>query len=801
MKQSLVVWACMLCAPILLSGQNRLSGQISNEQKEGIAFATVVLFQLSDSLPVKSTLTDDLGAFEWQDVKNGAYLLEVSILGYQRQNAVVDFPSDHPKTIDWVLKENAALLSTVEVTARRPLFEQKGDRLVVHVGEHPSSLNGNLLEVLKKVPGLLVIEDRISLAGQTNVTILINGKTTRYMDMKSLLKDMPGDNIQKVELIQQPGAEFDAEGSGAIINIILKKNGLLGTNGTAEFGLAKGRDWKYKSSVSLSTFRRNLNVSGSLGYQAYPYFTELNILRRINGDVYQQRSTDPYPSNTFRTDLNINWDVKEDQQIGLSGRWLDRHSDNLIENETQINYWNDAVEDLHIFTDNDKTDDWQLFSLNPYYRIRFDSEGHQLEADFNWVKIKDDSRSVLSSNEILTALELADQRYLQFGRTDIQTVKLDYSLPDTEYWKFKMGAKFSHAKLDNQLEAAAKSDVGQWIIDPSQSNDFIFEETITALYARADWHYEGWSANIGLRYENSLSESQFVSFDSINSRSIRKLFPSIGIGKNLSEKLKANLSYSYRIDRPEYASLNPFVFFLDPFTFREGNPGLVPALTNSFRFFLTYDNQPFFNVAYKSIENAIVEVTIQNDQSGATSLTKVNLSSFNTWNFSLYFPLDFIPKISGFGGIIANYGKYDAEFLAENLDRARWDYLGFIQANAKLPWKIKTECTAWYFSGTQEGIINSEWLYGVDIGFSRPFLKDRLTMSFGVQNILNRFFFADITFANMDVDLNSRWDGPQFNFQLRYKFGDQFIRNKKGRDSGASDELRRAEKQKSNAIQ
>ena len=176
------------------------------------------------------------------------------------------------------------------------------------------------------------------------------------------------------------------------------------------------------------------------------------------------------------------------------------------------------------------------------------------------------------------------------------------------------------------------------------------------------------------------------------------------------------------------------------------------------------------------------------------NLTTVNLDDFKNFTASLFFPLDFIPGITGYGGYIANYGKYTSQYLNETFDRSKWDHTGFLQAQFTLPGKINSEITGWFNSGSQDGIINAEWLYGVDVGFSKKFLDDKAKVSFGVENLFARYLHADIQFANMDMLIRNTWDGPVPNIQFSYKFGNQHMKSKKGRSSSASDVLNRAQK-------
>ena len=209
------------------------------------------------------------------------------------------------------------------------------------------------------------------------------------------------------------------------------------------------------------------------------------------------------------------------------------------------------------------------------------------------------------------------------------------------------------------------------------------------------------------------------------------------------------------------------------------------------KFNLTYEEQPFFNIEYKTTADAMVEVTEQNDETGEAYTTVVNLASQNLFNVSLFFPLDFIPGIEGFGGVIASHTAYDSEYLAQQFMRSGWSYTAFLEANFTLPGKIETEVSGWYNSGGPEGIMNAEWIYGVSVGFGKKFLDNKAKISVGVEDIFRRFWHAKIDYANMDVDVTSKWYAPSVNMRLTYKFGNPHMKTKKRHSGSATDEINR----------
>ncbi|MCC6723527.1 MAG: TonB-dependent receptor [Saprospiraceae bacterium] len=776
------------------SAQNQISGTITNAKGDGVFYATIAVYKQADSTILKGEVSDANGKFSLKDIPDGQYFLEVSMLGFLDEKlSDISFPRDNRKNFDFQLDEEAQSLSTVTVTAKAPLLEQRADRLIVNVENNITSLNLNLLDVMKKVPGVLVVGDKLRMAGQSNVTILLNGKTTKYMDVDALLKDIPGDNIKRVEVIHQPGAEFEAEGTGPIINIITKKNSLFGTNGSLNAGVGTGHNWRYRTNLNLSHYQGNLNINGGVGLGRNAWYEQLDLIRKVGDDTYTQTSRNTNPSDYLQANLALDWDVTSRHRLGFSSRWNGNRRDYTIKNVTDVDFADSNDGDLQLLTDNQRKGDWNMLAVNPYYSFEIDTNGQKLNFDVNFVRIRNDMSNFLQPVEVNYGVSFPQQYYEQPGNTEIYTASLDYTYPLTKDVKLLAGGRFSTADLDNDLRSFLSDSAG--VLEPNllQSNHYIFTEDIWAGYGKVDWKAGKWSGTAGLRYEDSQSTGYSVTLDSTQNRHIGKLFPSASLSRSLGKKLGAAIAYSYRIDRPHYGDLNPFVFYLDSYTSERGNPQLRPSLTHSTKFSLLFENQPFFNIEYKQTSDATQQVIQQNDDTGEAFQTKVNLESFKIWNISLFFPLSFIPKVNGYGGIIANYGKYDSPYLDQQFRQSKWDYTAFLNASFTLPWKIDIELNGWWNSGALEGILNSEWLFGTDVGVSRKFFKEKLKVSIGVENPINRFYHGSVTYSNIRLDAVNKWDAPVYNFQMTYKFGNQHMKSKSGHNSSAEDVIKRAQ--------
>ena len=645
-----------------------ITGKVTDIENEGIFYATATLYSLQDSTIVKAESTDANGLFEIKNVSDGHYYMIVSMLGYKDyQISDITIPSEKPTFYDIDMETDAALLSTIEIKEKMPLLEQKADKLIVNVADNITNTSGSLIDVMRKVPGMIVINDKLTMAGSGTPTILINGKSTQYLDIQSLLRDMPGDNIKKVEIIHQPGAEYEATGSGPIINIILKKNSLFGTNGAVTLGVGKGELWDYNTGLNLSHYAGKVNVIGGVGYSRNAYVDELLITRRlttisesING-IYDQRNLDKATPSTYRANIRLDYDATDKHRIGIESKYYNNNNARTSTNVTNVNLTDASQQDFRLDTDNDIDRLWTYLSVNPYYLFEIDTAGQKLEVDVNFSNYKIDGVNTLTTiNSITNSSQ--QQRYTQPGDNKIFASSIDYTKPLSKVLELKIGMKYSDASLDNNLLSEFKQD-GEFFNNVNQTNHFLFDETIYAGYGKLSFAKNDWTGTAGLRYERSESVGNSLTLDSIQTRNISQLFPSFSLSKKLGSALTSTVSYSYRIDRPRYSTLNPFVYFLDPFTAERGNPNVRSELTHSAKFTLSYEGQPFFNIEYKKSNNSIVEVTEQDPNSESAFKTDINFDDQTIFSGSLFFPLDFIPGFSGYGGVILAQNSYNSFYL------------------------------------------------------------------------------------------------------------------------------------------
>ncbi len=796
MRIKLPLFMLYLFSSCVLFSQNTIEGTISSSKGEDIFYATAILFNSANDGYVDAVTSDEKGTFIFENIENGDFYLIIRMLGYQdfkKEN--ISLPKDSAAPIKIVLEEDATILSEVVVKGKVPLMEQKADRLVVNVENSLIGSGGSMIDAMKSVPGVLVTNRGIRIAGQSNVTILINGRSTQYMNINSLLEDMPANNIKSIELIHQPGAEFDASGTGPIINIILKKNNLLGTNGSASLRLEKDYKWLYWTGLNLSHYNKGLNIAGYVGYSHTALQEGLDVTRKVKNDIYKQNTFTPNDGNTFGTNFSLDYDVSEKQSIGIEAQYWRGITDQTTTSSTDIDF-EEPLSDLSLTTRNVKDGNWNYLNLSPYYSLTFDTTAHKLNIDLNLFSLNsDDTNTLLNKNVTTPSSFFAGRRFVQPSDNKIGAIRLDYAKPLSSRLLLNTGLKFSKADLENNLSVFQETSEDVWTLDDNQSNLFIFNEDIAAVYAKLTTSLGAWSGTLGLRYEYSNSEGTSKTIDQSISREISKLFPSFSIRRDITGPIATSFAYSYRIDRPRYYDLNPFVTNLDPFTGERGNTVLTPALTHSMKLNILYDNFPFLSGEYKIVDDAMVQVTEQNDSDGVTFLSTVNLEKQRIFNVQLLVPIEFfIEKISGSFGVIVNHNEYESEFLGERFDRSKWTYTTFLQAGVKLPAGINAEVRGSYSSGALDGVIELENFYRVELALSKKFWNDRAQISFGIDDIIYRFRNGQIKFANADINFVDSWYVNEINFGFSYKFGNRFLNSRKNRDKSAKEEINRTQK-------
>ena len=780
MKNSTVfILLLFVITPII--AQNTISGKVTDNFNAPLPFANIVLQQKGNDGFVQGVVSDDDGAYIFEDIEDGTYWIEVSVLGFKVKKTE-EFELLKNKITDFFLEEEVQSLNEVVVKSKRPIIRQTAEKLVVDL-ENSEMINTSLQDVMRKVPGVLVTNNGISIAGNRGVRILINGRTTEYMDVQALLRDFPADNIAKIEVVEQPGAEYEASGSGAIINIILKKNVRLGTHGNLNTWVGEDEGFEYGTGVSIASYKNKLNWQGSINHSRPTWREDLFLVRTVGNQTYNQATIEPYNPSNLSISGNFDFYINTKNIFGVGGRYNTRTSNRIASSKTVVS---DPTSSNVLLSENNFDIDRFDFNFNPYYEYKSDSD--KLLVDFNYINFKNDNTNTLSdvpgSN-----IPFINRKYNQEGKYTIKTYRLDYTKTFSDELSLSLGTRYSDVSTDNDLQSFSENTSSFFQFNENESSQFLIDETVLALYSKANATFGKWSFSGGVRYEDSNTDGNSIFMkngtlvSSVKKRPIKKVFPSASISREISEVLGANVSYSYRIRRPSYGSLNSFTEFLDPYSASQGNPNLTPSYINKYQFNLTYEGQPFFAIGYSDTEDAIFELIQQDNIDDPAQIRKmeVNIENNANWNFRLFGPLSFIKGVDGFTGFIVINTDYESSTYS--IDLNKWSLIWFTQASYELPYEINFEVNGNYGTGALEQGVEVSWLADLSFSFGKKFFDDQLKVNLGFSKILNRGFVGVIDYGNVNASVESNGSRQNVQLRLAYNFGSKFGKSKTDRNS------------------
>ena len=333
MKLKKILFLLVVAIVGLTNAQTKISGKITNVDTSPLVFANVILYLDTTDTAVAAVATNEEGRYFFNEIKAGSYRIAVSMLGYDTKVSEVFACTDQKEKLSFDFVLQAEQLDAVVLNYKKPVIRQTAEKLVVDI-EKSEMINTNVQDIMKKIPGVIVTNGNLNYAGQSNVRILINGKNTDYMDMAALLREMPADNIARVELIQQPGAEYDAEGSGPIIDIILKKNVKLGTHGNIKSTTGYVEDVMYGTSLSIAGYKNKLNWQASTGYTKSSWREDLILSRKVVDETYDQTSISPFDPETWRVSGGFDYYINNKNTFGFSANRIQSRSDRVTKNKS-----------------------------------------------------------------------------------------------------------------------------------------------------------------------------------------------------------------------------------------------------------------------------------------------------------------------------------------------------------------------------------------------------------------------------------------------------------------------------------
>ncbi|MDQ3395119.1 MAG: outer membrane beta-barrel protein [Bacteroidota bacterium] len=795
------------------TAQNNVQGKIEGTLKDAsgkpLEFVNVMLLSSTDSALVKGAASDAHGKYIIENVAEGKYVIAASQVGFEKAFSDI-FSINQNQTIVKMpvltLKEDVKLLSEITVETTKPFIEQEIDKMVINVENSIVSSGNNALEVLEKAPGVTIDRqnEQIQLKGKQGVIVLINGKQTYLsgQDLTNLLKSTSSESIEKIEIITNPSSKYDAAGNSGIINIKMKKNNNFGTNGSATVGAGYGRFGKKNASIMLNHRAGKINTFGNYSYFNGKSFQSNEISRVIPYDgtvtYFDQESYRPnqFIGNNFRGGIDYFASSKSTFGFlvtGFANNWeqFDAENRSVLRNES-----GDKI--LKPITNVAIDDKRSNITGNLNYKYDFNDKGQELTVDLDYSRYDGNSFNNLVTEyydaQNNTAQPAEEIRNFMPSNINIWAIKSDYTLPLEGGAKLEAGIKSSYINSDNDLIFENYIENG-WYLDESKSNHFKYEENINAAYANYGGKINDKTTyQMGLRLEQTYSKGHSITLNETVERNYINLFPTLFLSRNIDSSNVVNLSYSRRIDRPNYQDLNPFVFYLDPYTYQKGNPFLQPQLTHSMQLTHMFKNKLNTTLGYSRTTDVIMgEVPGQIPEENITFVTTENLASQDNINLTISYPL----KVANWWNIQNNlnvfYNQYNSTYLDGpfNMEIVAWN--AYIANNFILGKGFTAELAGWYNSKNIYGFFVSEPMGAFSVGLQKTMFDKKLTVKVNVNDplFLNRFR-GSANYQDIKLDVLSRWESRVARLSLTYNFGNQNVKGARQRSTGTEAERNRA---------
>jgi outer membrane receptor protein involved in Fe transport len=781
-----------------------VSGKVQDEQGNNLPFVNVLLLNSSDSSLIKGAATNDAGYYSIDNLHSGKYLLAASMVGYKMTyTAPLDINAAQDiKAPELVLMTDVTQLNEVSVTATRPFIEQAIDRTIINVANSIISGGSTALEVLEKSPGVSVDRqnDGIALRGKDGVMIMLDGKQTylAMADVVALLRSMPSENIDKIELITNPSAKFDAAGNSGIINIVLKKNNNYGTNGSLSLAIGHGRFDRERASFQINNRSKKINFFSSLSASRGGNYWDFDLYRKQDNGEGGFNYVDQDSFITFRnTGLNgkagVDYSIGKKTTIGMVYTFFLNNSDEESPAYTTMSHEESGEPYLEIITEKTLSNSTSNQIGNVNFQHDFGGKGGTWSADFDIGRYRRDY-----SNQLITTTLISEDPVdgltglftVMPSSIDIVTFKTDYSRPLIQGWKIDLGLKTSSVSSDNDMKLSS-GPVDDMQLDPELSNHFVYEEKVFAVYTSVVGKLsDKTEIQAGLRMEHTNSVGESLSLNQKVDRSYVNFFPTAYISRNFSAKQNLTFSYSYRIDRPNYQNLNPARSYLDPYAFQRGNPYLKPQYTHSIELKHGFDGKIFISVGANYVTDYVFHL-IQPVGTQTSERTPDNIGESQAYNINISFPVNFSKSWSFQGNMMGIYSRLEYVYLGEPLSVEQVNGR-FNGTNSFILGKGWTgELTGWLNTPATNTIFVSPWLGALDAGLQKSF-KSKLKIKISLSDIFktNRWVGNGKT-TGYEQNARLSFDTRVLMFNLTYPFGNQQMKGVRQRKTASEDEVQR----------
>lgn len=766
-------------------------GIVKDEKGKTIPYSNILLFSSSDSLQVAATASDDKGRFDLT-VGPGTYFLKVSFLSYEEKliNGITVIDKDIE--LDPIaMRASAKVLKEVVVTAEKKLMELKLDKKVYNVSQDVGNIGANASEILENIPSVTVdVDGNVSLRGSQGVRILVDGKPSALTGIRSTdaLRNLQGAMIERIEVITNPSSRYDAAGETGIINIVLKKNKVKGFNGNFTGTVGYPSNFSGAYSVNYRTQKMNLFSSFGTNYRKNrgKGFSTQQYTGFDTSFAYNQTSRRTRSDRSVEIMAGVDYFIDNNTTLTASVL-IDAGKEN---NLNSINYqdFNAAGQvTKSIIRIDDETEKESDTEAEISFKKKFPGKNDkEWTVDIQWTNSGEKESSNYMQDNVNGGERLI-QRSANPAYEDNILMQTDYVTSFGKEGNFETGFKGTIRKITNEYLVEEQTNGGTWLVLPAFDNNMEFTEKVYALYGMISNKIRKFSYQFGLRGELTDMRTGLIKTNQLNERNYFNLFPSGSFSYELGDMNTLQLSYSYRINRPNFRNLTPFADFSDPRVFFVGNPNLNPEFTHSIEAgnLTDWGKGSFLAGFYYRHKKGVIErIRILDTVSGITNIIPVNLSTQNDLGLELNFNLT-----------AYSWWKLTSSFNFFR-SQARGQYNDDLLESETVSWTSRTTSRMTFFDqldfqasfNYQSPRINTQGkelsTYSIDLGLAKDVFKSKGTLTLNVRDLLNtrrRRSIVDI--PGYYSSSNNLWRPRQINLTLNFRLNQQKIQ----RDSEEDD--------------
>ena len=775
-----------------------ISGMVSSmDNDEFLEYATITLLDPLDSSVITGGITDNSGQFS-VSAKKGNYNVLIEFISFK--NVILNnVELNNNLNLGKIqLELDYESLDEVEIIAEETSVEIRLDKKIYTVGKDLTVRGGTGTDVLDNIPSVSTdIDGNILLRGNDAARILINGKPSRLVGINSsFIKELPADAIEKVEVITSPSARYEAEGSGGIINIILRKSKKLGLNGSLSSNVGDPKSNSISSNINYRNGKINFFNSSSL-YDRLRPGSSSGITEYFNGPepstFFSEDRTRERNSTGYFVNNGFEWYINENTSLIGSFFYNQYNSDNLESNTIRELDSNSSVLNTIIQNDSENDEDNNReYNLN--FEKKLNDQGKVVTVDLQYENSKEWETSLIDENEILN--ERVDENI----ESESYLIRSDFVLPIDENQQFEAGIRIESEDDITDYKVFDNID-SEFIEDLDQTNLFQYKERISAFYSQYGIKVEDkFSFLLGLRLENTRKNINQLTTQDFTNIDDTGLFPTFNFGLEISDDETLTFGYNRRIRRPWSRFINPFPTKISPILIWQGNPYLAPTYSNNLDFgylkrfesSFTVNTSAYFQRSTNSINTVIMETGQFAEINGVdvpiVVRTPINLSTNERFGFELN--LSYRKgrnwNINSNFNLFQNEVKGTYEDVVYDNKNVSWSFR--LNNKLTLPGKIDWQTRMNVRGPNETAVSRSDGDFSIDLAFSKELFNEKATITLNIKDLLDQRGWKNETFNdNFYNDFEFRWSQRSATLNFTYRFNQKKNQNRRQMRGGGYD--------------